>query len=241
MMRRAEAAALSRWAARLGRPRVGFVRFGSLRRTTPISPVWGWDRGLPIDRYYIEDFLRQAASRGEIRGRVLEFHDDAYARRFGGQSVTATDVLNIEGDVSGTTIMADLASADDIPSDAFDCIICTQVLHLIYEVRPAVETLRRILRAGGVLLATVPCVSKITREWDDHWRFTSRSASRFFREIFGDAVDVQAYGNVLAAIAFLEGLSAHELKEKELGAFDPDFEVIVGIRARKDPGSARNT
>jgi hypothetical protein len=76
-------------------------------------------------------------------------------------------------------------------------------------------------------------VSKITRAWEDHWRFTSRSAGRLFREIFGDAVDVHAYGNVLAAIAFLEGLSAHELKKEELDASDPDFEVLIGVRALK--------
>jgi glycosyltransferase involved in cell wall biosynthesis len=35
-------------------PPVGWVRIGSLRRVTPISQVFGFDRGQPIDRYYIE-------------------------------------------------------------------------------------------------------------------------------------------------------------------------------------------
>ena len=48
-------------------PRVGRVRFGSLRRLTPISRAFGFDRGLPIDRYYIERFL--SAPWGRYPGR----------------------------------------------------------------------------------------------------------------------------------------------------------------------------
>jgi hypothetical protein len=44
------------------------VEFGSFRRLTPISRLWGSDRGQPIDRRYIENFLKRHA--GDIRGRV---------------------------------------------------------------------------------------------------------------------------------------------------------------------------
>jgi SAM-dependent methyltransferase len=216
------------------RPPLGFVRFGSLRRTRPISRNWGWDRGQPVDRHYIERFLGEARDRGDVRGRVLDFYDDDCARRFGRDDITI-DVMNVTADVPGTTIVADLQSADHVPSESFDCIICLQVLNLIYDVRAAVQTLHRMLRTDGVLLVTVPALSKIVRDegWEDHWRFTSQSAARLFREVFGDAVEVQAYGNVLAAIASLEGLSAHELKKEALDAFDPDFEVLIGVRAVK--------
>jgi hypothetical protein len=44
------------------------VRWGSLRRLTPVSRVFGFDRGLPLDRHYIEDFLRTHSA--DIAGRV---------------------------------------------------------------------------------------------------------------------------------------------------------------------------
>ena len=56
-------------------PPVGRVRLGSLRRLKPISPDWGSERGLPIDRYYIGQFL--AAHAQDIRGHVLEIGDDS--------------------------------------------------------------------------------------------------------------------------------------------------------------------
>jgi SAM-dependent methyltransferase len=213
------------------------VRFGTLRRLTPVSGKFGWDRGgLPVDRYYIERFLGQYA--GDVAGRVLEVRDDAYTRRFGGPAVTRTDILHPTPDNPKATIVADLTAADHIPSDTFDCIVLTQVLPFIPDVQAAVRTLHRILRPGGVVLATVPGISQIVRydmdRWGDYWRFTSLSACRIFESGFplGD-VRVEAHGNVLAATAFLQGLSTRDLEPHELDYRDPDYEVLITVRAVK--------
>ena len=224
-------------------PPVGWVRFGSLRRLQPISRKFGFDRGQCIDRYYIENFL--AAHAADIRGHILEIGDDTYTRRFGGERVTRSDVLHVQEGNPKATIVADLASgADHIPSDTFDCIIFTQTLQCIYDVRAALRTLYRILKPGGVLLATFPGISQISRydmdRWGDYWRFTTLSARRLFEEIFPpECVKVNAHGNVLAAIAFLHGLAAEELREDELDYHDPDYELLITVRAVKPEGEQR--
>jgi LmbE family N-acetylglucosaminyl deacetylase/SAM-dependent methyltransferase len=220
-------------------PPVGRVRFGSLRRLEPISRDWGFDRGRPVDRYYIEDFLADQA--GDIRGRALEIVDDEYIRRFG-SGVTRTDILHVVPGNPKATIIADLAVGHEIPSDAFDCVVVTQTIHLIYDLRAVISTLHRILKPGGVVLATMPGISQISRQdmdqWGDHWRFTSRSAKSLFAEVFGeDGVTVTTYGNVLSATALLYGLADQELTRHELDAWDPDYELIIGVRAVK-PGAA---
>jgi hypothetical protein len=48
-----------------------------------------------------------------------------------------------------------------------------------------------------------------------------------------DSVRIETYGNVLAATAFLHGLSVEELTEDELDDSDPDYEVTIAIRAMK--------
>jgi SAM-dependent methyltransferase len=220
-----------------GSPATRPVRFGTLRRLTPVSTRFGWDRGgLPVDRYYIERFLQQHGS--EIAGHVLEVRDDAYTRRFGGDRVTRSDVLHPTTGNPKATIVADLACAEQIPSDTFDCIVLTQVLPFIPDVQKAVRTIHRILRPGGVVLATVPGISQIVRydmdRWGDYWRFTSLSARRVFESGFpqGD-VRVEAHGNVLVATAFLQGLSSRELRPDELSHHDPDYEVLITVRAVK--------
>lgn len=230
--RRKQLRRLTRW------PPVGAVRLGSLKRTRPISRNYGWERGTPIDRFYIERFL--SAHAADVRGRVLEIGDDEYTRRYGGGAVTSSDVLHAGPGNPQATIVADLADAPDIADGSFDCVICTQTLLLIYDLRAAAATLHRILAPGGVALVTVPGVSRICRdeadEWGDYWRFTSDSARRLFTDEFGaagEAVQVTSYGNVLAATAMLHGLAAEEVKPKRLDDRDRDFEVLVGVSARR--------
>jgi SAM-dependent methyltransferase len=208
---------------------------GSLRRVSPISRRFGYDRGLPIDRYYIERFLQENAS--AIAGRVLEIGDSTYTRRFGGRRVTTADVLNVNAGHRETTIVGDLAEAHHIPSDSFDCLVITQTLHLIYDLAAAVETLHRILRPGGTVLATFPGISPLSQDrWADtwYWALTPLSATRLFSDAFGsDGVEVSAHGNVLTSIAFLEGLASRELRRKELAFHDPQFPMLVTVRAVK--------
>jgi SAM-dependent methyltransferase len=171
---------------------------------------------------------------------VLEMRDDGYTRKFGGDRVARADVLHPTPDNPRATIVADLTK-DALPADAFDCIILTQVLPFILDVPAAVRTLHRILRPGGIVLATMPGISQIIRydmdRWGDYWRFTSLSARRIFEGAFPDgSLEVTAHGNVLAGTAFLQGLSSRELRPDELHHYDPDYEVIITVRAVKATG-----
>jgi hypothetical protein len=215
------------------------VKWGDLRRLTPFSRVFGFDRGTPVDRYYIDRFLERCAQ--DIRGRVLEIGDPSYTHRFGGTRVAKSDVMHATQGNALATFVGDLATGAGIPERVFDCVILTQTLPFIYSVHSAVATVWKALTPGGVVIATVPGISQISRydmeRWGDYWRFTDASARRMFGDVFGDAnVEIAVFGNVLAASAFLHGLAAHELEQDELDAVDSDYQVIIGVRATKhDP------
>lgn len=220
-------------------PPVGLVRFGSLRRLRPISESWGTERGLPVDRYYIERFL--AAHAEDIRGKVLEIGDDTYTRMFGGMRVTKSEVLHVSERSPKVTILADLATGEGLPSADFDCVILTQTLQFIYDVPAVLRTVYRILKPSGVVLATAPGLSKISRydmdRWGHYWGFTTRSLQPLFETVFPPAsVQINTHGNVLAATAFLHGIAAGELRQREVDYVDPDYEVLITIRAVK-PGA----
>lgn len=228
-----------RWEGPHDVPPVGLVRFGSLRRLEPISYEWGSDRGGPVDRHYIEKFL--SASQADISGRVLEIGEDLYTRMFGGDSVICGDILVYEQTENArATYVGDLTSAPQLPDAAFDCVIVTQTLQLIYDVRAAIATIHRVLKPGGVALITAPGITQINRRDDESWgnywcwNFTALSMTRLFSEYFGeDNVQVQTHGNVLVAAAFLYGLGRVELTQREYDHHDPDYEVIIAVRAQK--------
>ncbi len=217
-------------------PPVGAVDFGSLRRIKPISSGWGFERGQPVDRYYIERFLSDHAS--EIRGRVLEVADNAYTLRFGKDRVSRSDVLHVFEAKPPVTIVGSLTDAEHIPAETYDCIILTQTLQTIFDVAAAVRTIFRILKPGGVVLATVPGISKVSRydmdRWGYHWSFTTQSVDELFSSAFPrDRLQIESHGNVLTAIAFLHGLASCELTQKELDYVDHDYQVLITVRAAR--------
>ena len=220
-------------------PEPGRVRFGDLRRTRPIASDFGYDRGGPVDRHYIESFLEQHAT--DVRGRVLEVGDDSYTRRFGGDRVERADILHID-DVEGATYTGDISEGSFLPDDTFDCIILTQTLHLVYDFPAALRTIRRILRPGGVLLLTVPGISNMdSGEWGSSWyySFTHLALRRMAEDSFsGFESEVTSYGNVLAAVAFLHGLSRDELTLAELDDHHLPYSLIHALRARRPAGEA---
>jgi len=226
---------LTRWLKITVRPAVGRVDFGDLRQLRPLSHEFGYDRGLPVDRYYIENFLSRHA--GKICGHLLEIGDDNYTRQFGAESVTRSDVLGINEGNPKTTLVGDLVSAEHIPSQSFDCIIFTQTLQFIYDCPAAVKTLYRILKPGGTLLATVPGISKIPQDqWGKLccWSFTQRSVQKLFGETFPQSsIEVESSGNVLSAVAFLHGLATEELDPRELDYHDPLYQVLISIKATR--------
>jgi hypothetical protein len=208
-----------------------------LRRTDPISRHWGFDRGTPVDRFFIERFLTAHAA--DVRGRVLEVKDDGYARRFGGSRVEHVDILDIDPTNSRATIIGDLNDPNLLAGRGYDCIILTQTLQLVYDLKSAVVGLRNGLAPGGVILATMPGITRISyqdMEGTWFWGFSILSANRLFGEAFGpEQVEVGVDGNLVSAIAFLHGLSAEELRPQELEEKDLDYQLVISVRARRAP------
>jgi SAM-dependent methyltransferase len=207
---------------------------GSLGRARPVSQMWGYDRGTPVDRYYIEAFLRER--RGLIRGHVLEMQDSGYTDQFGTE-VESRSVLDINRANPQATIIADLSSASSIGSDQFDCFILTQTLQYIFDTQSAIRHAHRLLRPGGALLVTVPAVSPLprrSRQLTDFWRFTPASCRVLFEQVFGtDRVEVRSYGNLTSVTAFLAGLCWEELRPRQLEPCDEFLPLIVGVCAKK--------
>ena len=227
MLKHLRALLSSPLARRLRRP----AMLGAMS-VRPLSTEWGFDRGTPIDRYYIERFL--AAHAGDVRGRVLEVRSSDYTRRFD-RGVVRADVLDIDPGNGHATIVADLTSAEHVPSGLFDCFILTQTLQFIYDVHAAVATAHRLLAHDGVLLVTLPVVARLAPRYgvtSEYWRFTPASCRRLFGDAFGEEnVEVQTFGNVLAGTAFLRGAALEEVPRAKLDVDDPYFPLIVTVRA----------
>jgi hypothetical protein len=206
----------------------------------PLSQVWGLDRGLPIHRHYLAHFLSEFSP--VIRGHCLEFQEDSYTTRFGGLAVEKLDILHLDHTAPQATIVADLTKPNSIPSDSFDCIICTHVLHVVLHLDKLIAELYRILKPGGSLLVAVPHISMCGARSHEIWRFTPEGLAAILGKAFGaENVTVCAYGNSLIAAGEIRGLVTHEFSDVELNYQDPRFAIEVCARATKPPYAKYNS
>ena len=197
---------------RLRRPRWAYLLS---RKTEPVSPLVGIDRGTPIDRYYIERFLERHA--GDVQGEVIEIKDR--------ENTLAT-------------MFDDIRTLASIPDKSVDCFIITQVLQYVDDLDASARAIRRVLKLGGSALITVPTVGKLDGHEDNvaghYWRLTSDSARYVFSRAFApDELQIESWGNARVGLSFLAGLAAEDLTRRELETRDPLYACGVCIRARR--------
>lgn len=206
--------------------------FLATRSLAPLSTRFGFDRGTPIDRYWIEKFLQ--ANKHYVHGRVLEVTDSAYTRRFGGSKVTHSDVLDINPQNKKANIIDDLRSLKSVKSNTYDCVILTQVLGMIDDIYSAIRQIHRVLKPRGTVLVTSASISPTWREDDNFWRFTPAGLHYAFSKYFPKSnLSVSSYGNVLAGQCFWVGMARQELSPEELDYNDPHFPCVVTLIATK--------
>lgn len=210
----------------------GAFASGRAASLDPLSTDYGFDRGTPIDRFYIEHFL--TAHCADVRGTVLEVVTCEYSTRFGGSGVHVQHVLDTNPANPRATIIGDLSDPAVLPAAEFDCIILTQTLHIIYDMAAAVRELHRALKPGGIVLITVPGITPV-RPGDDHgwyWSLTEDALERLLAEHFAASnISVSTYGNLFAATAFLHGAAVEEIDRWKLDRLDPAYPVTVAARA----------
>lgn len=211
------------------KPRASYMR---TRSQNPISVKYGFDRGKPVDRLFIERFLEE--NKRAIRGKCLEVVDNSYTVRFGGTRVTTSDVIDIFP-TAKANIHGDLRNLrESIADNEYDCLIVTQTFNVIDDYGAAIAECRRILKPGGTLLVTMPTVSPAWNLAINLWRFTPESSRYVFEKFFDPKkITISAFGNKPLAEAFWLGMAVEDMATEEITRKDESFPVIVGIQAVK--------
>ena len=201
----------------------------------PVSRQFGYDRGMPIDRLYIEYFLEKHQDR--ITGDILEIAENGYTLQFAHPPFTS-HILHVGPGNPNATIVGNLETGENIPENKFDCMIITQTLAFVFDVHGFLKNCHRALKPGGVLLLTNPSITPVSRydmdRWGDYWRFTDLSMRKLLEQYFSsENIEVVSYGNYYAAAAFLAGKAVEDVKRSRLFPPDPDYPVTICAAVQK--------
>lgn len=209
----------------------GLPRWGNLRRTSPFSTNFGFDRGTPVDRYYLHRFLE--AHRPSITGDVLEIQSPGYTERYG-HEVRRAHTVDVDPRFRPTHLVDLARSRGVIPDAAYDCVLLPNTLSVLRDVETCLAQALRIVRPGGTILASASAFVPLVPDAPDYWRMSLAGWTEVLGRVWGDAeVDLEAHGNCLAAVAAMLGLAAEELSEKELDVKDERYPVLITVSARR--------
>jgi SAM-dependent methyltransferase len=199
---------------------------------TPLSDCYGYDRGTPVDRPYIDAFLTAHAAL--LHGDGAEVKDATYLLRHGGPRLTSVTIIDIDRQNPSATLLTDLSRQGSLPIGTFDCIVLTQTLQLLADPAAALRDCSAALRPGGTLLLTVPSVARISPSGGpaDRWRFTPAGLRELLAGWPGPTT-VTGYGNLRTCVAALLGEAAEELTPTEIEHHDPRFPLLAAAVARR--------
>lgn len=213
-------------------PALGSLDWGSLRNMNPVSENWGFDRGQPVGRYYVEQFLERHSE--HIKGKCIEVMNADYCKRFGNDRTSQIDVIDINPNNKQATIIGDLTDPNTLGEKIYDCFILTQTLPVIFDSRAVLKNCYAAIKPGGVLLVTVPALCRYSPHPEDYWRFTDKSLSELIRKSTACSNwQVSSFGNLVASIGFLIGVASSELTPEELQFYDPRFPITITALLRK--------
>lgn len=206
-------------------------RWGNLRRTEPFSSYFGFERGTPVDRYYLDGFL--ADKRAYITGDVLEIQCTDYTHRYGHELRSAHSV-DINPAVNPTYV-CDLALSDGVLPDAgYDCFLLPNTFQHLQNIEGCLRQILRVVRPGGVILATAAGLLPLIPDGPDYWRFSAAGWREMTNRVWsGCEIQVRAKGNCLSSVAAMLGLALEELSPSELDVEDPRYPVLVTIFCKK--------
>jgi hypothetical protein len=224
--------AVGRW------PIVRNLRSHQLRRLEPLAG--GHQRGTAIVRYYWQIFLDAHAA--DINGRCLEIGSIATLRRFP-SGVTSAEALDVAAR-PGIHHVMDIAKADALPDNAYDCFIVPFTMHLVYDVDSALYHSIRTLRPGGSLLVNFPCVDYYFANGLDmgtgrplhmFWWFTPIQVENLLRRAGLGATDyrMSVYGNLFARVAYQMNMPVEELTAIERDHRDDGHPLLICVRVIK--------
>lgn len=157
----------------------------------------------PLERTSIFAFVAEQARALAPGARVIDVGagDAPYRELFADQVYVTLD--HAESQHTGRVDIVAGAEAIPVQDDSFDAVLCTQILEHVPEPLIVLRELHRVLRAGGVIIATVPFVWEEHELPHDYYRYSRAGIDRLLERAGFQEIAVRPRTDCFTTIAQL--------------------------------------
>jgi SAM-dependent methyltransferase len=174
-------------------------RLKANRRQLEIDVLSSGRRHLFSPMHYSQYRVTLPLARKFIRGRLLDAGcGDLPYREQLREQVTRYDTLDVADRAGELTYVGDIQRMGEVPGDTYDSVICLEVLEHVPDPFGAARELHRVLAPGGVLVASVPHLSRLHDEPHDYYRYTRHGLRHLLEQAGFEIVEMQARGGLFS-------------------------------------------
>ncbi len=151
--------------------------------------------GFSLRRHYVDDFHFRHVPDLPPGSLVLDLAGNRLSKR-GFFDIERYDLSVLYANLSSAKRPDVQASAESLPfrETAFDAVICSEMLEHVIDPKSVLEEIQRILKPNGILLISVPFLSRIHGDPYDYGRYTDFYWQETLESIGFDGITVEKQG-----------------------------------------------
>ncbi len=148
---------------------------------------------------YAETELVGAAIAGRVRGRCLDIGCGQMPFKDAVEQVADSyESFDVEARTPGVNHIGDIQDMRAIAGATYDSALCLEVLEHVPEPVRAMTEINRILKPGGVLVCSVPHLSRLHEEPHDYFRYTKHGLRHLAESAGFTVVSLIPTGGILS-------------------------------------------
>ena len=174
-------------------------RLKANRRQLEIDILSSGRRHLFSPMHYSQYRVTLPLARKYIHGRLLDAGCGDLPYREGlRDQVSRYDTLDVAPRAGELTYVGDIQKMGEVPSETYDSVICLEVLEHVPDPFSAARELNRVLAPGGVLVASVPHLSRLHDEPHDYYRYTRHGLRHLLEQAGFEVAEMHVRGGLFS-------------------------------------------
>jgi SAM-dependent methyltransferase len=151
---------------------------------------------------YADSVITVKALSSHVHGKCIDIGcGDMPYRKLIEDRAEQYDSLDMERRVPDVKFIGSVQDMNMIENSTYDSALCLEVLEHVRDPFKAVSEINRIMKPGGILVCSVPHLSRLHEEPNDYFRYTKYGLTHLFESSGFEMISIEPRGGLFCFLA----------------------------------------